>query len=100
MRLSKARQMSARQARRKRRSYLVDVHQVDAREGLDLVRHARQQLVHAHAGGVVVAAKADDDNTRFLGEDGLVDGVGVVEVGEEVAHFVWCCWGLGWEERS
>jgi hypothetical protein len=73
--------------------HLVHVHQVDARERLDPVRHPGQQLVHAHARGVVVAAEPHDNDAVLLAEDGLVDGEGVVQVGQEVGHGAcgWMC---------
>jgi hypothetical protein len=70
-------------------THLVDVHQVDAGERLDLVGDGGQQLVHAHARRVVVAPEADDDDAALLAQDGLVDGVGVVQVREQVAHCVY-----------
>jgi len=46
---------------------------VDDCEVLDQVGDLVQVLVHGHAFGVCVRAEAQDDETLFFGEDGLVD---------------------------
>ncbi|RBQ85615.1 hypothetical protein VDGD_20821 [Verticillium dahliae] len=53
---------------------LVNVADVADGEVLNAVLDAVEDLVLAHAGGVPVAAEADDDEALFFGEDGLVLG--------------------------
>ena len=70
-------------------------------EVLDLVGNLVEDLVLAHAVGVVVAAEADDDEAVFLAEDRLVDVPAGAEMREnDGTHFGMCfskrvaCWGV------
>ena len=47
---------------------------------------SRTRLVHAHARVVRVGAETYDHDAVFLGEDGLIHGPAVAEVGEEIGH--------------
>lgn len=49
-----------------RAAHLGDVHAVDDCKVLDLVGAPGQDLVHLHAHGVVIMAKADDDHSVLL----------------------------------
>eukprot|EP00306_Pavlova_sp_CCMP459_P021172 CAMPEP_0185541328 /NCGR_PEP_ID=MMETSP1381-20130426/1892_1 /TAXON_ID=298111 /ORGANISM="Pavlova sp., Strain CCMP459" /LENGTH=184 /DNA_ID=CAMNT_0028153231 /DNA_START=988 /DNA_END=1543 /DNA_ORIENTATION=- len=66
--------------------HLRDVHEVDHRKVLHKLSYGVECLVHLHAHGVIVVAKADHYHSILLGEDGLVHRPARVEVGQEVAH--------------
>ncbi len=66
--------------------YLVDVHQVNHGEVLDLLGYAEQDLVLDHADLVGIATEAYDHDAIFLGQDGLVDLPSAAEMGQHVRH--------------
>lgn len=63
--------------------YLVEIADVDDGEVLDSVGDAVEHFILAHAVGVPVAAKADDYETFFFGEDCLVDMPAGGEMGKD-----------------
>lgn len=84
----------ARPARKRRQLTLVEVRHLLVVAGVDdgkilhARRNTRKHVVLAHAVGVGVFAKADDNDAVSLGEDGLVDVPGLREVRkDEGAHF-------------
>jgi hypothetical protein len=74
---------------------LVNVADVHDREALDLVSDLVEHLVLLHAGGVPVAAEADDDEALLLAEDGLVDMPAGVKVGDDDGTHVLAAGGRG-----
>mmetsp|Transcript_24401 Transcript_24401/g.68570 ORF Transcript_24401/g.68570 Transcript_24401/m.68570 type:complete len:225 (-) Transcript_24401:8-682(-) len=66
--------------------HLGDVHDVDDGELLDVLRDAREHLVHEHARLVRVAAEADDHHPLLLLHDCLVHRVPTLEMRQEVRH--------------
>ena len=53
--------------------YLIYIADVDDTKVRHLVSDTAEDIILAHAVGIGVAPEADEDDTLFLGEDGLVD---------------------------
>ena len=62
--------------------HLIKITDVDDSEVLHSVGDAVENFILAHAVGVPVAAKADDDEPFFFSEDGLIDMPASSQVGE------------------
>ena len=71
---------------------LGDIAQIYYSEVLYLLRHAIEGLVHSHALGIPVVTEPNDDDSVFLGFDGLVDVPAGGEVRKKVGH--------GWGTKS
>lgn len=61
----------------------INVANVDDGKAFNFLRNLVQHLVLAHAVRIPVAAEADDDESIFLTEDGLVDVPSRDEVGDD-----------------
>mmetsp|Transcript_43079 Transcript_43079/g.97981 ORF Transcript_43079/g.97981 Transcript_43079/m.97981 type:complete len:208 (+) Transcript_43079:118-741(+) len=66
--------------------HLRDIHKVNDGKVLDLVGDVEKALVELHAIRVPIVPEADDDDALLLGQNGLVDSVAAVEVGQHVRH--------------